>query len=133
MCQQVQDVQALLTGTLALDDGLDHIVVACGRASAEHTGFAWKGNRRFVFRPGVDGADLKLLEILETESIADRYTEVLLVSGDAIFTDVIAALGREGVAVTVAARPEAFSRRLRLAASHTVDIHCGSDQILEAA
>jgi hypothetical protein len=133
VCEQVHDAQAALTGALALDDGVDHIVVACGRDSATCTGFAWEGNRRFVFRPGIDGADLKLLEILETENIADRYSEVLLVSGDGIFTDAVATLERQKVAVTVVSRPEALSRRLRLAASNTINLYCEPSQLLEAA
>lgn len=133
LCEQVQNAQALLKDTLALDDGVDHIIVACGRASSVYAGFDWEGNHRLVCRPGVDGADLEMLEILETENIADRFSEVLLVSGDAIFTDVVAALGRHNITVTVASRPEALSRRLRLAASHSIDLHCGLEQILEAA
>lgn len=133
MAQQVRDAQYVLTEVAALDFDVDHIVVASGRASAEIAGFEWSGQRRFVFRPGIDGADLELLAILETERIADRFTDVLLVSGDAIFTDAVAALGAQGVTVTVASRPESLSRRLRMAASHTIELNYESDSVLEAA
>ena len=61
------------------------------------------------------------------------FTDVLLVSGDAIFTDAVAALGAQGVTVTVASRPESLSRRLRMAASHTIELDYESDSVLEAA
>ena len=61
------------------------------------------------------------------------FTDVLLVAGDAIFTDAVAALGAQGVTVTVASRPESLSRRLRMAASHTIELDYESDSVLEAA
>jgi len=133
VAQQVRDVRDALADATSLDFDNDHIVLACGRESARIAGFAWSGNRRFVFRPGVDGADLELLAILETERIADRFTDVLLISGDAIFTDAVASLGAQGVNVTVASRPRALSRRLRMAASQVIELEYDNYGILEAA
>lgn len=133
MAQQVHNVQRTLTDAAFFDSEVDHVVVASGRASAEVAGFAWSGKRRFLFRPGIDGADLALLTILETERIAERFSDVLLVSGDAIFTDAVAKLATQGVCVTVASRPESFSRRLRMAASRDIELAYLTDPILEAA
>jgi uncharacterized LabA/DUF88 family protein len=71
-------------------------------------------------RSGEDGADLALLDVLLGERVAARFDEVVLASGDGIFTDAVAALGTAGVDVTVLARSGHCSKRLRLAARHTV-------------
>ena len=44
----------------------------------------------------------------------------MLVSGDGIFTEAVGALGALGVQVTVVARVDSCSKRLRLAAGRTV-------------
>lgn len=131
--EQVREAQAQLVEACALNASQDQVVVACGRASAEVVGFEWCGPHRFVFRAGIDGADLELLELIDSERIAERFTDLLLVSGDAIFTDAIARLGAAGVNVTIASRPESLSRRMRLAASHTIELHSETQTFLEAA
>lgn len=132
MAGQVHEAQRHLEDALSIDSSGDLVVVACGRSSAELVGFEWQGPHRFVFRAGLDGADLELLEIICTEPIAERFSDLLLVSGDAIFTDAIAQLGAEGVNVTVASRPEAFSRRLRMAASNTILLRIEAQTMMEA-
>ena len=67
-------------------------------------------------RSGLDGADLVLLEVLG-ENIADRFGEVVLVSGDGIFADALAELASQGVHTTVVAHSDGLSRRLELAAN----------------
>lgn len=84
-------------------------------------GLGWKGSR-LVARSGENGADLALLEVLARERVEERFDEVVLVSGDGIFTDVVAALSAAGVHVTVVARREACSNRLRMAAARTLYI-----------
>lgn len=75
---------------------------------------------RVKARSGEDGADIELLEVLTTEGVEDRFDEVVLVSGDHIFVEAVAALGASGVGVTVASWAQSLSTRLRLAAAHTV-------------
>lgn len=133
MAEQVWDARAALTEAAALDSSTDHIVVACGWESAHCVGFEWDGSRRFLFRPGIDGADLELLAVLETENIAERFTNVLLVSGDAIFTEAVSLLRELGVAVTVASRTESFSHRLQMAASNTMELDYEFNSVQEAA
>lgn len=72
------------------------------------------------FRSGEDGADLELLDVLATEDLAERFDEVVVVSGDGIFADVVAGLGGDGVQVTVASWASSLSARLRLAAGRTL-------------
>lgn len=106
-----------LLGAISIGD-YDQIVIGTSHVGLIPVGCAWHG-LRYVVRSGPDGADLALLEVLE-EDIARRFRNVVVVSGDGIFTDGVAALGREGVAVTVVANRNSMSRRLALAASHVI-------------
>jgi NYN domain len=92
----------------------DQVVVGVAPAGLLDLACAWT-RVRYVMRPGLDGADLVLLEVLG-ENIADRFAEVVLVSGDGIFADAVAELASQGVCTTVVAHPDALSRRLELAA-----------------
>lgn len=77
---------------------------------------------RAVVRSGQDGADLALLDVLRTERLAERFDEVVLVSGDGIFAKPVAELEEAGVAVTVSAWSFGLSTRLRLAAGRVVSL-----------
>lgn len=93
----------------------DQVVIGVGPTGLLDLACAWK-SVRYVMRPGQNGADLALLEVLG-ENIADRFTEVVLVSGDGIFTHAIAALASRGVKTTVVAHAGGLSRQLELAAA----------------
>lgn len=93
----------------------DQVVLGISPAGLLDLACAWT-RVRYVMRSGLDGADLVLLEVLR-ENIADRFTEVVVVSGDGIFTDAIAELASQGVHTTVVAHPAGLSRRLELAAN----------------
>jgi NYN domain len=112
----------------------EQVVVATSHIGLLHTHSAWPSARLRV-RSGCDGVDLELLRVLETEGIANRFDEVVLVSGDGIFTDAVAKLGRLGVRVTVAAWSHCLSARLRMAAGRTLlfDDPAHSASVLEVA
>jgi hypothetical protein len=95
----------------------DHVVVGTSHIGLLETGCNWP-HARYVIRSGPDGADLALLEVLE-ENVAARYGEVVIVSGDGIFTQKVADLASRGLRVTVIAHPDGLAARLRLAAHHT--------------
>jgi hypothetical protein len=90
-------------------------VLACSHAVAKSVAFGWPsaGLRQ---RSGQDGADLALLAEYTPEEIAERFTRVILASGDGIFANFASDLGALGVRVDVLSRPESLSKRLRLAA-----------------
>lgn len=112
----------------------DQLVLACGRFSVGIVGFEWAGPHRLKFRSGVDGADLELLDVLESECVGERFAELVLVSGDGIFTDAISRLAMaSGIDVTVASRPDACSRRLRMAAKSVLHIDFDPSAFMEAA
>lgn len=96
--------------------GHDQIVIGTSHHGLLSIGCAWP-NLRYVVGSGPDGADHALLAVME-ENLADRFDAVVLVSGDGIFAEQVARLGRAGVAVTVVAHPDGLARRLELAAGH---------------
>lgn len=131
MPEQVQAAQAAIAAAVVPRND-DQVVIACGRFSVDVVGFEWRGPRRLVFRAGMNGADLELLDILETERVGDRFAEIVLVSGDGIFAEVVSRLGLHAD-VTVASRGESCSRRLRMAAKRVLDIDYDPNAIMEAA
>lgn len=125
----VERAKGLIALHLDLRDG-DQCVVA-----SSHRGFlsvhaAWKGVRLLV-GSGENGADLELLSVLDSECVEDRFGEVVLVSGDGIFTDIVHRLGSAGVEVTVAANSAALSKRLRMAAGRVVILDSSVDEPVE--
>lgn len=110
--------QRMLNSTLRIRPE-EQVIVGVSRAGAINTGPVWS-SARIVVGSGVDGADHALLDVLNNENIADRFDEVILVSGDGIFTDTVATLGGHGVKVTVVAHRTSLAKRLQMATSHTV-------------
>lgn len=111
-------VQKMLDSTLRLRHQ-EQVIIGVSKAGTIHTGPVWT-SARMVVGTGVDGADHALLDVLNNENIADRFDEVVLVSGDGIFTESVAALGGHGVKVTVVAHRTSLAKRLQMAASQTV-------------
>ena len=99
--------------------GSELVVIGTSHIGLVPTGLGWRGPR-LVVRSGENGADLALLAVLTEERVEERFDEVLLVSGDGIFTEAVAALGAAGVDVTVVAHPGRCSRRLRFAAGRLI-------------
>ncbi|MET3860472.1 hypothetical protein ABIE38_001394 [Dietzia sp. 2505] len=110
--------QRMLNSALKLGH-YEQVIVGASRAGAVNTGPVWPA-ARLVVGSGVDGADQALLDVLHNENIVDRFEEVVLVSGDGIFADTVAALGGHGVKVTVVAHQRSLAKSLQMAASRTV-------------
>jgi hypothetical protein len=98
----------------------EQVVVGVGPSSLLASGIS-RPSARYVMRKGVDGADLALLEVLDGENVAQRFTDVVIASGDGMFADAAARLAAAGVFVTAVARENCLSKRLRLAA-HAIQI-----------
>lgn len=86
-------------------------VVGCSHRNAAAAGFAFNRSR-LVVRSGVDGADLALIAVLETERIEQRFGRVIVASGDHIFVPVIKRLRDAGVEVEALSIKEQLSREL---------------------
>ena len=97
----------------------EQVIVASCHLGAVSAGLGWSKSRLLV-QSGPDGADLALLEVIATENLAARFTEVVLVSGDGIFTQAVAALTNAGARVTLVALAGHCSRALALAAHETI-------------
>ena len=112
----------------------DHFLGACSHLAIEKVGFAWP-EVRWRARSGPDGADLALLEAIREERVAERFSKVVIASGDGIFAPVAADLAAAGVEVVVVSRPASLSRRLELAATRFVplSLHRADTQTLETA
>ncbi len=111
-------------GKRFLDDSLgllphDLVVVGVDGRTMPLVAWDWERARIVPGRAQKDGADLALLEVLD-EDVARRFDEVVLVSGDGIFADIVASLIQQGVKVTVAAHESALSLELQLAASELI-------------
>jgi hypothetical protein len=116
--QPVLWVKWVLSDLLKLSDH-DHVVVGTSHIGLVEVGVNWRGVRPVV-RSGPNGADLALLDVLADEHVADRYEQVVVVSGDGIFTSAVSALAADGIPTTVVGRRGSVARTLRLAASRVL-------------
>lgn len=93
----------------------EQVVVGVGPSSLLAAGIS-RPSARYVMGRGIDGADRALLNVLDGENVEQRFTDVVIASGDGIFADTAARLAAAGVFVTAVARENGLSKRLRLAA-----------------
>ena len=98
---------------------VDHVVVAFNHGALFEFGNAWNPARLMV-RSGKDGADLALLDVLESEDVADRFDGVVIGSGDGIFAEAALGFRKAGLEVTVVSEPDALSDRLARAACRII-------------
>lgn len=94
----------------AVPDALMH-VVGCSHRNAAAARFAFDRSR-LVIRSGADGADLALIEVLETERVERRFGRVVIASGDHSFVPVIKRLREAGVVVEALSIAGQLSREL---------------------
>ena len=116
----VAQLRAKYTEVVGVSSG-DHVVVACNPSCLVDVGAGW-GLRRARYRVGSghNGADLELLDVLECESVGERFTEVVIASGDGIFASAAAHLSWAGCGVTVVSRRRSLSAKLAIAAQRVI-------------
>lgn len=90
----------------------DQVVIGVCHLSAVAAGVT-RMTSRLLVQSGPDGADLQLLRVMTEENLAGRYTDVVLASGDGIFSDAVRDLRADGARVTLVSRPEALATRLK--------------------
>jgi hypothetical protein len=93
--------------------------VASSHHAAAAVSFGFPEGRHH-WRSGPDGADLALLDVFESDWQISRFDEVVIASGDGIFTTLAAAVASSGVKCTVVSRRAGLSARLALAATTIV-------------
>ena len=96
--------------------GGDLTVIGVSHQSNVFPAHSWDG-ARVVLREGHDGADLALEGVLANERVEDRFSEVIIVSGDGLFAGQAERLRSLGVKVTVDARARQLSRLLAFSCS----------------
>lgn len=99
---------------------LDQVIVGTSHIGLFSAHAAWP-NSRLEVRSGENGADLALLEVMERENIHQRFEELVLISGDGIFTEEVSRLGGLGVRVTVLGHIGGVAKRLSMAAAETLN------------
>jgi len=75
---------------------------------------------KIVTGKGKDGADQALIDAVDADHAADRYSELCIVSGDHAFGEVAHAARRAGLRVRVVAPHAGLSTALRVYADTTV-------------
>jgi hypothetical protein len=81
----------------------DQVVLAANHLALLNAGLGWP-HARYRVRSGKDGADLELIDVLEHENVAARFTHVVIGSGDGGFSESAASLAARGIRITVVSR-----------------------------
>ena len=115
---QVTEVQDQYAARLSFGAG-DLVVMAASHLALLNAALGWP-HARYRVRSGRDGADLALLDVLQNEDVAARFTHVVIGSGDGVFGQPAASLVSAGVHVTVVSRRDSLSAVLRRAARDIV-------------
>ena len=107
---QVTEVQGLYVARLAFGAD-DQVVMAASHRAFMNAALGWP-SARYRVRSGPNGADLELLDVLQHEDVAARFTHVVIGSGDGLFSQAAANLAARDVWVTVVSRRDSLSRAL---------------------
>jgi hypothetical protein len=107
---QVVEVQGLYVARLGFGTD-DQVVMATSHLAFMNAALGWP-SARYRVRSGPNGADLELLDVLQHEDVAARFTHVVIGSGDGVFSQAAANLAARDVWVTVVSRRDSLSRAL---------------------
>ena len=107
---QVTEVQGLYVARLAVGAD-DQVVMAASHRAFLNAALGWP-SARYRVRSGPNGADLELLDVLQHEDVATRFTHVVIGSGDGLFSQAAASLKARDVWVTVVSRRDSLSGNL---------------------
>jgi len=83
-------------------------VNACSNRNLADLALGWP-NVLHRIRSGPDGADLELLDVIDYGNVAERFTLVVIGSGDDIFADAVATLTAVSRWAAVVSRRESLS------------------------
>jgi hypothetical protein len=113
------DVKAISVAVHKVFGHLEPVcVLACAHYNAPAIWFHWSG-ARYLVRSGKDGADKRLIQVVEDERVAERFGIIIIGSSDGIFARTAAQLASAGVYV-IGAYGKQISNKLRLAVHETV-------------
>jgi hypothetical protein len=89
----------------------DQVVLAASHLALLNAGLGWP-HARYRVRSGKNGADRELIDVLEHENVAARFSHVVIGSGDGLFGDTAASLAARGVYITVVSRRGSLAQAL---------------------
>jgi hypothetical protein len=115
---QVSEVAGRYMSQLRFGDD-DQVVMAASHLALLNAALGWP-HARYRVRSGRDGADLELLDVLEHENVAARFSHVVIGSGDRGFARAAASLTASGIWVTVVSRRCSLAPGLARAAGNVV-------------
>jgi hypothetical protein len=114
------DVKAI---SVAVHKAFGHLEPVCVLASSHYCApavwYNWP-DARYLVRSGPDGADKRLIQVVEDERVAERFGLVIIGSADGGFADTAAQLASAGVHVIGALGRGRLSRKLQFAVHETV-------------
>ena len=116
---EVTVVQGLYVARLAVGAD-DQVVMATSHVAFLNAALGWGPGARYRVRSGPNGADLELLDVLQHEDVAARFTHVVIGSGDGLFSQAAANLRARDVWVTVVSRRGSLSGNLARAARDVI-------------
>jgi hypothetical protein len=123
--RQVREAQGLYADRLAFG-AMDQVEVASSHLTLVNAALGWP-HAHYRIQSGPDGADLALLDVLQHENVATRFTQVAIGSGDHLFAEEAAHLATQGVWVTVVSRRRSLSARLALAAHEVIFLDAATE------
>ena len=123
---QVRQVRSLYASCLAFG-AMDQVeVAASSHRTLENAAFGWP-RVHYRARYGPDGADLALLDVLQHEDVAGRFTHVVIGSGDHLFAEEAARLAAQKVHVTVVSRRGSLSAQLAREAQEVIYLDAAAE------
>jgi hypothetical protein len=105
----------------------DQVIMASNHLALVDAALGWP-HARYRVRSGPHGADLELLDVIEYENVATRFTHVVIGSGDGAFGRAVEGLSAGGVWVTVVSRRGSLSPSLARAASNVIYLDAPLDR-----
>ena len=116
--REVMDVQVRYARRMALGVD-DHVIMASNHLALMNAALGWP-HARYRVRSGPDGADLELLDVIESENVAARFSRVVIGSGDGMFGHATRGLMERGVPVTIVSRWGSLAPSLEHAAMDVI-------------
>lgn len=88
----------------------DLIVIATSSSEGILEANVGWGSARYEFQLGENGADRALIDIIRDENVGERFSRVVVASGDGIFAEHVTSLLKSNIDVHVVARRSALHR-----------------------
>ena len=83
---------------------------------------SWPNAPRLLQGHGVDGADERILDVLNNDPALRKSRTVIVASGDGIYSDAIADLNRLGIETIIASYPGSLSAKPKSACSSSIEL-----------